>query len=490
MLAELHPRLPTLLERSASWVGRRPIALAVISGGIIATATLFTVCARWGAEAPLFDADLRPSQAAEVENALTLWGEPFHANAQGTQISVPAARKSDVLLRLTLAGLPRRYMPTSADVLESPPSALTPQSVIDDRRRSGIEGDLVAGLRRIAGVADATVVLPPASSDPLGDPAHDAPPTAAVQLVLAPGADLSTDAVSGIRRFVASAYPGLSSDRVTVVDASGAALGSTAPPIDGAAAKERRIQTAVQSALDAVLGAGSAVVRVSVRTAGTEQQTQTTRTVAGAPVSSDVARERGLEAGRSFEKERTVRRYAYDTISERKTMTADAQTKISVAVFLDARRLQPNAKDAIASLVRAAAGADLKAGDEVVVESVPFAAPASPSPSSPASPQPAAAQAFVPAAVACALALLGFAAIPRIPRQVVERLWQPVPMQAGDARPEGIDSRAAPTFESLAGESAQTAAYVMRSLDDAHREGVLRLCSPDRRAAIRSFLDR
>src|SRR5579864_1172794 len=248
MLAEIHPRLPTVLERTAGWIGKRRVPAAVALASAIAVAAAIAGIGRVEADAPLFDTALAPAQVTEVENALTLWGESFHANAQGTQISVPASRRRDVLLRLTLAGLPRRYIPTSADVLDDRSNALTPQSVIDDRRRSGIEGDLVAGLRRIAGVADASVVLPPPVDDPFADTAGFSP-SAGVQLVMQPGVRLSPDAIAGIKRFVAAAYPGLSPDRVTIVDGSGDVVGAPAPP-DRVLSKERRIQTAVQSALD------------------------------------------------------------------------------------------------------------------------------------------------------------------------------------------------------------------------------------------------
>src|SRR5579864_2956888 len=119
-------------------------------------------------QAALFSVPLHPSQAIEVERALTIWNEPFSADAKHTEIFVNYARRHDVLLRLTLAGLPHRYVPTTSDVLEESQSAFLPQAVIDDRRRAGIEGDLVASLRRISGVADASVVIAPAVEGPLG----------------------------------------------------------------------------------------------------------------------------------------------------------------------------------------------------------------------------------------------------------------------------------------------------------------------------------
>ena len=505
MLAELHPRLPTLVERSALWVGRRRTAAAAVGAAILGTILLAAAAEHMAADVPLFDAELRPAQTADVESALTLWGEPFRSNAQATQIFVSAPRRRDLLLRLTIAGLPRRYVPTSADVLADQANALTPQSIIDDRRRSGIEGDLVAGLRRIAGVADATVVLPPASSDPLTDE-HGTQASAAVQLVMQPGEQLSPEAVAGVRRFVASAYPGLAPDRVTVVDASGAAQGATAAP-DVAAGKERRVQGAVQSALDAVLGVGASVVRVSISTVGAELQAQSTRVVPHGPLSADVARERGTESGKTFDKERSVRRYAYDTLSERRITPADAQARLSIAVFLDANRSGMPSNDTIAALVRAAAGADVRAGDEVVVEAVPFAS-ATPAGRTEA-PAPAPDRAIFPAVVACALALFGVASLPRVISRTEERtparrdvaLAERRHAQAGPSatsddryraceRRASVDPSAARTLDALTGESPQTAAYVLASLGADVRADVLTLCEPERRSAIEAFLER
>src|SRR5579864_2573541 len=146
MLADIRPRLPSVVERGTIWIARRKSAALAGVGAAAAAAALIVASARMAADVPLFETDLHPTQATEVENALTLWGEQFQTNPQGTQVFVAGSRRRDLLLRLTLAGLPHRYVPTSADVLQDQANALTPQSVIDDRRRSGIEGDLVAGL--------------------------------------------------------------------------------------------------------------------------------------------------------------------------------------------------------------------------------------------------------------------------------------------------------------------------------------------------------
>lgn len=488
MLAEIHPRLPTIVERTGAWLGRRR---ASVAGAIAAGAAVAAIAFGFGrihGDVPLFDEALRPSQTSDVESALTLWGETFRADEQGTQIFVAAARRRDLLLRLTLAGLPRRYVPTSADVLDDRSNALTPQSILDDRRRSGIEGDLVAGLRRIAGIADAAVVLPPAKTDPLADPDHAEPPSAAVQLIMQPGETLSSEAVAGVRRFVASAYPGLSPDRVAVIDASGAAIGAPPSP-DAAMTKQRRVQGSVQSALDAVFGAGVAVVRVSVAAAGSEQQTQSTKLVPHGALSADVAHERGTESGKTFDRERTTRRYAYDTLSERRVTAPDAPERMTVAVFLNASRVGSASVPEVSGLVRAAAGADLAAGDEVVVQTLAFASPA-PASAPSTQDQPDARAGIARAAVACALALFGFATLPlsrvrALPAGRAEQVKTPAALSAIDPYAE----RSRTILASLAGESPQAAAYVLASEPHDVREGVLRRCAPERRDAIVTYLD-
>ena len=267
MLARLPASMPRVVEECVIWLRRKRTPAIVFVAAVTGASLLIVVAARSVAPVALFDAPLHPRQTAEVAQALTLWNEPFSADPQGTQIFVAARHRRDLLVRLALADLPHRYVPTTADVLQSQDNPLTPPEVVDDRRRTGIAGDLVLGLRRIDGVADASVVIAPAAGDAFADAGDRAPPSASVQLILQPGAQLSSATVAGIRRFVAAGYPGLNPDRVAVVDGSGALLGA---PVDRAATREARIQRDVQSALDVALGSGVAVVRVSVRTAGSD----------------------------------------------------------------------------------------------------------------------------------------------------------------------------------------------------------------------------
>jgi len=369
MLANLPPALPQVVRRCAAWLEPRKALVAAVSAGVVLVVALAFASSKMNTQAPLFSTPLHPSQAAEVERALTIWNESFSTDQQHAQIFVSANHRRDVLLRLTLAGLPHRYVPTTADVLDQPPNAFVPQTVIDDRRRAGIEGDLVAGLRRINGVADASIVIAPAVDDPLSDARARA--SASVQLVMQSGGQLSGTAVSGIKRFVAASYPGLAAERVVVVDGTGATVGVQAMA-DRASSREARLQASIQSALDAVFGIGAAVVRVSVRSSGEERSQQSTRVTPHGLLESDSGKEQGADGGKHFENVRDRQRYAYDTIIESRAAHADAIAHVAVAVFLDARKVGLEQSTLVTDLVRAAAGAELASGDDVVVRTLPF----------------------------------------------------------------------------------------------------------------------
>ncbi|HEY7787515.1 MAG TPA: flagellar M-ring protein FliF C-terminal domain-containing protein [Casimicrobiaceae bacterium] len=470
MLAELPQSLPALTGRALAWIERRRSATIATTLLLAAAGIAALLFAHSVGDAALFDAPLHASQVREVESALTLWNESYSSDAAGTQVFVPASRRRDILLRLTLAGLPRPYIPTSADLLSEPVSAMAPRALVDDRRRIGIAGDLTETLRRISGVADASVILTPAGDDPfaLGSPSL---PSAAVQLVLQPGAHPEARTVDGIRRLVAAAVTGLTPERVTVTDSDGALLDGSATQ-DPSASRETRLQASVQSALDAVLGQGASVVRVRLVTAGADVSLQSTRVTPHGLLDADVGREHGREAARTFDKERHVQHYAYDTEVEHRTSAADAVRRVSVAVILDARKVDAGRRDDVAGLVRAAAGADLGAGDTVVVAMMPFVSRSQPAsnPASDISSHAPSALVAIPAAAVCALA---FACVQWLRRR------------ESDPAPTIPETDHAPAIRAtIEAEAPRTAAYVLNGMPSALRDRVLRDIDANRRGAI------
>lgn len=466
MLALLPPA-QTALRRLRHWFGPRKVPVLSVACALALVILALAAGSKMNAQAALFDAALHPTQAEEVERALLIWNEPFTTDAEHTHIYVAASRRRDMLLRLALAGLPHRYVPTSSDMLEQTPSAFAPQAFLNDQRRAGIEGDLISSLRAMRGIEDATVVIAPSVDDPLsGD--SSAPPSASVQLLMQPGAGLTQTQIAGIKRFVAASYPGLAAERVVVVDSLGADA-SAGPPPDLALSKEARLQNSVQSALDAVFGEGATIVRVTLRTSGEERSSQRTLVTPHGLLEAERGSENGSESGKNFTKERTHTRYAYDTVVETRAAHADALEKVSVAVFVDASVISLNQSKLITEVVRAAAGADLT-NDQVVVAALRFRGRAPALLTTPG--RSLRLRYLAPLAIVAAgmAAWFGFFA---------QRLPRPSP-----------EDRAASSLRAnLEHELPQTVAYVLSSLPANLRERVLSAYEPEQRQRIVAHLD-
>jgi len=321
------------------------------------------------AREPLFPAPLRAEQVAEVERQLAAWNVAFVPSANN--ILVVPSRRNALLLRLALAGVPHAHLDDSGDALASV-GALTPQSVIDAQARRGLEGDIALALRGIAGIDDAQVLVTPAQSASFADESSQ-PAAAGVRLHLAPGTRLSRENIEGIRRFVASAVPGLAPARVAVLDDRGAALDG-----DASGGEEERLQAALQSALDQSVGAGTTIVRVHLERDPRVLRTTEIRTapVSGPPVADDRDGEHFTRGAQRYERDAEhVRRGTErsETVIER---PAGSTRRLFVAVVVD-ERLHLDVP-AIRALAIATTGADATRGDVVSVQAVPFAAPPSP----------------------------------------------------------------------------------------------------------------
>ncbi|HKU67930.1 MAG TPA: hypothetical protein VJP85_09140, partial [Candidatus Baltobacteraceae bacterium] len=205
--------LAALLARWYALPAKVKTVAAAAIGGIVVLSLLASLLAHPQRSA-LFASALHPEQLAEVEERLASWNVAFTPTSDN--VVVENRRRNDLLLRLSLAGVPHAHIDASSDVLGKL-GALTPQAVIDAQTRDGLAGDVALGLRGIDGVEDARVIIAPAKPGYFADDtSRDA--SASVRLRLTPGTRLSADAVNGIRSFVAAGVPGLDERHVTIVD--------------------------------------------------------------------------------------------------------------------------------------------------------------------------------------------------------------------------------------------------------------------------------
>ena len=421
----------------------------------------------------LFSAPLKPDQLAEVEERLAAWTIPFAPSPDN--VRVDARRRSELLLRLSLAGVPHVHLATSDETLAKI-GALTPQSVVEAQTRDGLAADLAVGLRGIAGIADARIVIAPARAGMYADErSHDA--SASVRITLAPGARLAANVVLGIRRFVAGGVPGLEPERVTVLDDRGLALGESTDAHD-----DEATQLALQSALDAAFGAGATIVRVHRELAGVRRDVRDVRRalLPGGAIAVTTNDERYASDRKKYSRSHGTEDRGSDTRETNEETMPTTTARVTIAVFVDsARDLDINK---IRDLAAATSGIDRSRGDAVTVAAVRFAAPVPPLPVRVPSALTRYAFSLAPQIIVAfaIVATLGFGTRPAY--RLAERVLDRASIAVARERVSGI----APTHVrgALLGEPPHTAAAIISALPAATATAVLELYPPEERAAI------
>ncbi len=316
------------------------------------------------ARMPLFAQPLHPEQVEEVEDQLAQWNVAFTPSAEN--VVVDGTRRNDILLRLSLAGVPHAHVPTTGEALANV-GVLTPQAVVDAQTRSGLAGDIELALRSIDGVDDARVIIAPGKVAEFADQAS-ADATASVRLQLHPGTHLSRASIAGIRSFVAASVTGLDPARVTILDDRGVALTADGAGSDDATA----LQTSLQTALDDALGAGVAIVRVRAEYASSENEQRDVRRapLGNAPIARESATESFDGQGRRYEKNDEHDDRGSDVHESVSRLPRGSLARITTAVFVDAEKNVPVQN--VRVLAAATVGYDPRRGDALTVEAVNF----------------------------------------------------------------------------------------------------------------------
>jgi flagellar biosynthesis/type III secretory pathway M-ring protein FliF/YscJ len=333
-------------------------AFVLLTGGAVTIALVHP------ARSPLFAAPLHPEQLAEVQERFAEWNVSF--TPTNDNVAVDTGRRNELLLRLSLAGVPHAHIAGTSEALASI-GALTPEAVIEAQTRAGLAGDIEAGLRGIDGVEDARVIVAPDKpAEFAAESSHDA--SASVRLRMHPGAALSHEAIAGIRAFVAASVPELAPARVTILDDRGTALGDGAAPTDDAA----DLQRSLQSALDAAFGSAAAIVRVRAEYEEAGSSEHDVRRVVVAP--DPIVRMRRSESydasGKRYRQLEESEDRGTETHESVAQTPAGALKRLSAAVFVDQSRALDLAK--VHELAGATLGYDAQRGDTLVVEAVAF----------------------------------------------------------------------------------------------------------------------
>ncbi|WP_375387793.1 flagellar basal-body MS-ring/collar protein FliF [uncultured Amnibacterium sp.] len=275
--------------------------------------------------------------------------------------------------------------------------------------KRAIEGELAKTIGSIDGVASASVQLAVPQQSVFSDQKED--PTASVFVNAT--TPLSSDQVGAIVHLVAAAYPGLTTDNVSVVDSKGDTLsavgGGSTSGSDAAADYESATKASVQAMLDKVVGPGNAVVTVAAdvsSSSGTKRSTSYTQgantPLAESSNSTSYANGGGAAASGgasgvlgddttdtstggnsatasgasgssspSYTQSQSTKNNAVDKTETNETIVPGTLNRQSIAVAIDSK-VTGVSLGSLQTMVSNAAGVNATRGDTVSVTSVPF----------------------------------------------------------------------------------------------------------------------
>jgi flagellar M-ring protein FliF len=388
----------------------------------VAAAILLTLVLRMGGEEKaLLFAGVEMREAAEITQRLEAADIPYEMRGDGGSIYVPRSRVLDARMMLSAEGLPSRGS-IGYEIFDEPDALGQTQFQQNINRLRALEGELARTIASLDGIASARVHLVLPERQLFAREAEQ--PSASIVLQLRRDA-LTPGQVRAIRNLVASATPGLTANRVTILDEAGRLLaapsdegGIDADGVDARQASvEDRIRRTVTDIVEGIVGAGNARVQVTaemdfnrvsetserfdpegrvVRSTSTTEETssdgsspQSTTAGANIPDASNTSGG-GANSAENSSSQETVN-YEISRTTRTEVSEGGRIRRLSVAVAVDgvtapgegeaAPTYQPRSEEEmqrLTALVRSAVGYNAERGDIVEVVNTQFARAAPP----------------------------------------------------------------------------------------------------------------
>lgn len=402
------------------------IGVAIVGVGLLAISGWLVSNSGNGLMEPLYEHPVELAQAAQIREHLETSKVPHKIMSNGS-ILVPSDRKLELRMELASEGL----QPASASGFELFDDQRFGASEFEQRVnfRRALEGELARTIRTIKAVDSVRVHLNLPRRSLFRE--EDTHPSASVVLGLERGAMLTGKRVVGIQELVARSVERLQPDRVAVLDDQGRMLSQDQEDAGGAMALdyqrryEQQLEQRVEEILERTIGEGHAAVRVAAefdfsRMEETQEHYDPDRSVirseqlvresegdgaeqaGGVPgVRSNLPGGPGPQtskSGANSSRSSETRNYEVDKVVRRVLSPVARLKRQSVAVLVDGRwetmegagessaeeeGTTPGEKvfvpreeeeiNRIASLVKRAVGFNEERGDEVDVQSMPFA---------------------------------------------------------------------------------------------------------------------
>jgi flagellar M-ring protein FliF len=243
---------------------------AALGIAAVVAALLFTLVFRMGGESKaLLFAGVETREAAEITQRLEQADIPYELRGDGGSIYVARSRVLDARMMLSADGLPSRGS-IGYEIFDEPDALGQTQFQQNINRLRALEGELARTIGSLDGVASARVHLVLPERQLFARETEQ--PSASIVIQLRRD-ELTAGQVRAIRNLVASATPGLSANRVTILDETGRLL-AAAQSADGGTAEgegvdarqvatEERIRRTVTDIVEGVVGQGNARVQVT-----------------------------------------------------------------------------------------------------------------------------------------------------------------------------------------------------------------------------------
>lgn len=236
----------------------------------VAAALLFTLVLRMGGESmALLFAGVDMREAGTITQMLEQADIEYELRGDGGSIYVPRSRVLDARMMVSAEGLPSRGS-IGYEIFDEPDALGQTQFQQNINRLRALEGELARTIGSLEGISSARVHLVLPERQLFARQSEQ--PSASIVLGLRRDA-LSAGQVRAIRNLVASATPGLTTNRVTILDETGRLLAAASTGEEGdvagegvdarQAAIEERIRRTVTDIVEGVVGAGNARVQVS-----------------------------------------------------------------------------------------------------------------------------------------------------------------------------------------------------------------------------------
>lgn len=352
----------------------------------------------------LLYAGLDGAAAGEVVAALEQRGVAYEV--RGDSIRVDSALRDELRMTLASEGLPTQGA-GGYELLDGLSGFGTTSQMFDAAYWRAKEGELARTILAMPGIRAARVHIAQAPTQPFQ---RDRRPTAGVTVTTA-AAGLTTDQARALRHLVAAAVSGMRPEDVAVVDSAAGLIpvAEDQSPAQGAEARAAEMKGNVERLLAARVGAGRAVVevsvdvvtesesvterrfdpqgRVAISSETEERSDQSSRPEAGVTVASNLPEgDAGGGGTGQSQSSQTRERINYE-VSEtsREVLRAPgAVRRLSVAVLIDGETVpgadgtpqwQPRSEEemtALRDLVASAVGFDESRGDVLTLRSLPF----------------------------------------------------------------------------------------------------------------------